>query len=809
MATIIYDFCLDTTVQYGVHFKNLYEFFSQESRKSTAQEKVEVKQKKGLSPIPPLSAILFIFVAGFIFCPLQVAAEEIKAAQWNITADKMTRYENPPSIIAEGNVVLEKTQEIERKKSKDRSWDELLEETEVAKEAEEEGTETITQTRTLTTIKADWIVYDINLGSIKARGNLFVNVGDDILMADKGEVDLNRETGKFTDAAIIRQDKNVHLEGKVIEKTGDLTYHIEDGWVITCKLKEGETPPWSFAAKDADITDGGYAILKHTTFRIKNIPILYTPWMLIPVKRSRQTGFLFPTISSSDRDGFGLTLPFFFNLSPSSDLTVYPEYMAKRGLMAGFEFRYILDQESKGGLMLNYLNDDLSDPSEVDYYREGNFTHTNQDRYWIRGKADQDINGWVTRLDVDIVSDRDYLTEFTSGMTGFTESNEDFIDVFGRGFESKTIDERKNSFRVLKSWTNMSLQGDLIAINDVRLDKTDPTPLWQMPQINFTGLLPIRETMFNFDWDVNYINYWREDGVGAHRLDVFPRLSSPLPLGQYLEATAEIGLRDTAYIIQEYGDADWNGNDSENRFLVDFLTEVGTTLVRDFYTDLGNINRWSHTFRPFVNYRFIPDVDQDDLPSFDQTDRIEDSNLITYGIDNWFKISSSKDGSEYERDYGYIKIDQGYDLRSEKSDNPLTPVHVKIGYWPIRDTWMVYRTDIDVYGEGATSYSLEGGYRNSRGDAFAVDYRYNQLSNINSVTANAQVHLFYNLLARYYIERSIAYSTTIEENIALIYKPSCWSVELSTNYTPGNQKIMLVFRLANIGNPLGVDLPGL
>lgn len=765
-----------------------------------------MKQNKGLSPIHPFTAILLFIVAGLIFCPMQVLADAVQAPQWNITADKMTRYENPPSIIAEGNVVLEKTQQVEQSETRTTGWGDLLGEKEPS--AEDPTEETVTQTRTLTTIKADWIVYDINLGSIKARGNLLVNAGSDLLTAEKGEVDLNRETGTFTDAAIIREEKDLHLEGKIIEKTGDLTYHIEDGWVITCKLKEGETPPWSFAAKDAEITDGGYAVLKHATFRIKNVPVLYAPWMMIPVKRTRQTGFLFPSISSSDRDGFGINLPFFFNLSPSSDLTIYPEYMSKRGLMAGLEFRYIKDQESKGGLMFNYLHDDLSDPSEVDYYKDGNYTHTNQDRYWLRGKVDHDIAGWTTRLDVDVVSDRDYLNEFNTGMTGFTESNNRVLDIFGRGFEGRTIDERKNTLRILKSWTNMSLEGDLLAINDLRLNKSNPTPLWRLPDINFTGLLPIGETMINLDWDANYINYWRENGVGAHRFDVFPRLSAPLPLGQYLEATAEVGLRDTAYFIQEYGDSTWLGSDSENRFLVDFQTEVGTTLIRDFDVDLASVSAWSHTFRPYVNYHYIPDVDQKDLPDFDQIDRIDDTNLISYGIDNFFKIVGTGDNSEDEREYGYIKIDQGYDLRDEESDTPLTPVHVKIGYWPLRDFWLVYRTDIDVYGEGATQYSLEGSYRNSRGDAVSADYRYDKDGNINSVSANAQVHLFYNLMARYYIERSISSSTTIEEDIALVYQPSCWSVELSSNYTPGNQQIMLIFRLANIGNPLGVDFPG-
>lgn len=52
-----------------------------------------------------------------------------------------------------------------------------------------------------------------------------------------------------------------------------------------------------------------------------------------------------------------------------------------------------LDEDNKGMLMGNYLEDELSDPSEVDYYEDGDFTHTNSERYWIRGKADHDKEG--------------------------------------------------------------------------------------------------------------------------------------------------------------------------------------------------------------------------------------------------------------------------------------------------------------------------------------------------------------------------------------------------------------------------------
>lgn len=773
---------------------------------SLQQEKIEVNPARKRPPIPIRHAIRLLLLAVLPLIPTDSLAEAVKAQQWNITADKMTRYENPPSIIAEGNVILEKTEERVKEQGTAGRWDALLEEP--PKQKDETG-KTVTEIKTLTTIKADWMVYDVNQGSIKARGNLFIEVGPDRLTAETGEVDLNQETGTFTEASIIRDYKDMHFEGRKIEKTGEVTYRVEDGWIITCKLKEGETPPWSFAAKEADITDGGYAVLKHASFRIKDIPVMYMPWMVVPVKRSRQTGFLFPTFSSSDRDGFGVNLPFFLSLSPCSDLTVYPEYLANRGLMSGLEFRYVRDPYSKGAFLANYLDDDLSDPSEVAYYREGFFTHTNSDRYWVRGKIDHDFAGWITRLDLDIVSDRDYLREFNSGLTGFNTSNDRFLEVFGRGFQNKTEDERPNTLRVLKSWQDMSLEGELLAVRDVRFFKFDPTPVWKLPAFNYTGLLPVADTRLNFDWDANYVNYWRENGPGANRFDLFPRVSMPLPLSDYLESTASFGMRDTMYFIKEYGDSNWERDDSQNRFLIDFETEVGTTLAKNFNVRMGDINSLSHTFRPSLLYRYIPDVDQADLPRFDSVDNIEDMNMVGYNLDNFFGLSGSSGGRVYDRNFGFVKIRQGYDLRNEQSDEPWTPVNFKVGYLPLQQLRLLYKTDVDVYGDGFLTHSVEGGYLNSRGDLLAADYRYNDPYNIDSITVNARVSLFANFLAAYSIERSISGETTVEENIALIYRPACWSVELSSNYTPGNQKFMLTFRLANIGNQLGLDIPDL
>ncbi|RUM41501.1 MAG: hypothetical protein DSY80_08700, partial [Desulfocapsa sp.] len=372
-------------------------------------------------------------------------ADTIETEEWQIEADKVLRFDNPSSIVAEGNVVLVKIRNLPPAQVKaddtKTGWTDLLEEDTSQEEVitQEIVTEAEPRTETAITINADWIAYDVEGNKIKARGNVSIIDGTNKLLAESGTLNLNDETGSFTKATVLRDKLDLHLEGETITKTGVNTYNIVDGWVVTCKVKEEETPPWSFAAAETDVTQGGYATLTHATFRIKDVPVLYSPWLMVPVGNTRQTGVLFPEISTSKYGGFGVNLPIFVNLSDSSDMTIYPEYYTNRGFMPGVELRYALGSQKKGGLIANYLKDDLSNPSETAYYSDTGYTHTNDDRYWVRGKLDHDFdNNIITRTDLDIVSDRDYLTEFNSGLTGFKDSQDRFLDAFGRGFQNKT-----------------------------------------------------------------------------------------------------------------------------------------------------------------------------------------------------------------------------------------------------------------------------------------------------------------------------------------------------------------------------------
>ena len=781
--------------------------------------------------LPRLSVLIlffFIFPSLIISVPVasnadesSSAAQKVATEEWDISADKIIRYENPESIVAEGNIVL-----IKRKKTPPKppgsedgvegvtDWSILLEEGQPEVETTPESLDTEQEPvfEDQIIIKADWMTYDVVLNTIKARGNVSVEADDQSIIAEQAVVNLEQETGTFKKATILGNEKDLHLEAEVIEKVGFKTYHIKDGWIITCKIPEGKKAPWSFAASDVIIEQDGYAKLKHARFRIKDVPVFYSPFLFVPAKNKRETGFLLPELSTAENSGFGFNLPFFWNISDSTDLTIYTQYFANRGYMPGVEFRYITDPNDKGLLMANYLYDDLSDPSETEYYEDTGYTHDNKDRYWFRGKADQDFGpSWTSRLDLDIVSDRDYLREFNTGLTGFINSNDQYLDTFGRSLENKTDDQRTNRFSLQRSWGSTSLEAKLLGINDVRSDdaKFDdegnelPTPLWNLPTIDYTGTVPFENLWdMTLQWDTDYANFWREEGIGGHRFDLYPTLSAPLPISPYLESRAEVGLRDTYYIVQEYGDAQWDESDSQNRLLFDVKAELGTTLMRTFAMSGKSMTGLSHQVRPYVEYDYLPDVDQDDLPSFDGVDRVSEQNQFAYGIDNFFNALS---GDNTDRDYGWFKIRQDYSFIDTRSDEPFSDINLDLKWIPVQFLEFWYKTDYDVYDNIFALHDLEGTYRTRRGDFFKLEYYFKdngELNDTNQINGIIDAALFSSLRARFSIEHSIANEETNEANLALLYQALCWSVELGSQYTPEETKFMLIFSLANLGSPL-------
>lgn len=754
-----------------------------------------------------LSALILPGAQPFV-APVQAAEADNGPAPWQVSADKISRFVNPASIIAEGHVVL-----VRQGVS---SLGQLATPGATAPSA---GLKPLT-------ISGDWIRIDPVANVVRVRGHAVLDSAEERVTAELVDLDMEKETGHLERATIYFPGRSLYLTGEAVEKTGDLTYHLEDGWVTRCAPADGQTPPWSFGWQRADITQEGFAHFRNVTFRVNEVPVVYSPYLAFPTNTKRKTGLLLPEWTGGERDGAGLLVPLFVSFSPSQDMTLYAGGLSQRGALAGAEFRYVQDLASKGTMALSYLDDRLTDRPGDDFKSDGVY-RTISNRYWLRGKADHDFGDEVTgKLDIDLVSDQDYLEEYKDGLIGYGESAKQFSNVFGRGFAGKTTHARTNTAQLNKLWPAMSLGGEFRAFNDPTATRSTSHP-WSLPSLAFAGsraLFPQRRQRAATDpfsaswlaktdlaWDTGYVSYWQEDGVSAQRLDLHPALKAPLPLASFLETTAAVGLRQTMYLVDETG---WpvygSGNVNVNRTLTDFRLATSTILLRDFGLSALAYKRLTHMLRPGLSYTYLPAASQRDLPTLDSVDRIAPENLVTYELSNDFDVEGS-DGRSWQ--FGYARLSQSYDIHERRRDleagerrRNFTDIVFESWLQPLPDMKLIYETEWDVYGDGATNYQLGASYATPRGDSLLLEHRYDAAQVVNQLNLALSVRLARTVRAQAVLFHSLDTDETSDASVRLLYEPACWGMALQASTTPDDAyRISLMFSLEGVGNIMGLS----
>ena len=113
--------------------------------------------------------------------------------------------------------------------------------------------------------------------------------GEQWFSCSRAEFNFATQTGVFYDA-VGYTDKEFMVSGRTILKTGPNTYRIENGFATTCR---DDVPKWSFSAVRTDIRVDHTARMRSAVFRIKGVPVLYTPYMILPTgRKERNSGFV-------------------------------------------------------------------------------------------------------------------------------------------------------------------------------------------------------------------------------------------------------------------------------------------------------------------------------------------------------------------------------------------------------------------------------------------------------------------------------------------------------------------------------------
>ncbi len=431
-------------------------------------------------------------------------------------------------------------------------------------------------------VSADAATYDASERRFEVEGNVEYRSPDLRLKGGSGSWNA-LGTSQFTGAEFELPQRPARGSAASLEMNNTGQLKLSEVRFTTCPA--GNTD-WELRASSIEIdqkTQQGKG--RNVRVDLKGVPILYAPVISFPVGDARKSGFLFPSFGNSDKSGFEIGVPYYFNLAPNYDLTLTPLLLSRRGFGLGMDFRY-LTEGSRGKFGTDYLpGDDLANRDR----RLSTLTH--QTEFTDR-----------LRLDADLAdaSDSRYFEDFGLGPDGTSLT---FLDRrlqlswLGNGWR---LDGRVQDYQVI----------------DVAVEPLD-RPYSRLPQVAFTGLWPL-PALFEASFDAETVWFEREAGVTGLRADAMPRIAWGLRgPGYHLEPSA--AWRVTGYKLSDTAPA---ADDSPHRSAPILSLDSGLVFERQS----GERDQFVHTLEPRLRYTWIPFRDQDDLPVFDTA--LPDLNLV-------------------------------------------------------------------------------------------------------------------------------------------------------------------------------------
>ena len=466
-------------------------------------------------------------------------------------------------------------------------------------------------------LEAEEVRYDRASGQFSVRGTLTYTDGSITARGDTGRYEA-ASGASLEDADFDLPERPARGAAERMQIGTDGRVRLSEVWFSTCP---DASPDWRIRARSIELdtrTRNGTG--RNAAVEFLGVPILYLPYLTVPLGEQRKSGFLVPDAGFSSRSGVELAVPYYFNLAPNYDLLVEPRFYEKRGLDAGATFRY-LTRTNRGEIRANLLPGDMV---------------RDTDRHWLRLRHRTELPaGWRLDLDAADVSDAEYFEDFAAGADGTSTA---FLQRVAR------LSYRDEHWRVRGEFQQFQTI-------DRALQPID-RPYAQVPRIAVRGEgrrdagLPL-----SYSLDAEVVNFERDTGITGWRTDATSRIA--LDFGSpayYLRPAA--GVRYTRYALDSVASG---ATTSPSRSLPFAALDAGLLLERPAVD--GRVQRI--TLEPRLLYLWTPYRDQDDLPVFDTrvpdlnfvqlfrgeryvgADRVSDANQVSLGVTSRFYDGAS------------------------------------------------------------------------------------------------------------------------------------------------------------------------
>ncbi len=416
--------------------------------------------------------------------------------------------------------------------------------------------------------------YDASEQSFEVEGDVEYRSPDLRLKGTTGAWDM-QGNGHFTGAEFELPARPARGTAAELDMSSDGKLALREVSFTACPAGNDD---WFLRASSIDIDQRRQQGKgRNVRVELKGIPILYAPVISFPVGEARKSGFLFPSFGNSDKSGFELGVPYYFNLAPNYDMTLTPYLLSRRGPGLNGEFRY-LTEASRGHFETRFLPGD-------------------------------DLAGRDRRL-----STLTHLTDFTDqlrmSVSASDASDSQYFEDFGLGPDGTSVtflDRHVNLAWLGRRWRFDGRVQDFQTI-DLAVDPLS-RPYSRLPQLQFSGHWPVAGGRVATSFDAETVWFERDEGTTGLRYDLIPRVALPLHgPGYHLEPSA--AWRVTGY---QLSDVLPGADESPNRAAPILSLDAGL----EFERITGSRRHLVHTLEPRLRYTWIPFREQSDLPAFD------------------------------------------------------------------------------------------------------------------------------------------------------------------------------------------------
>ncbi|WP_444895318.1 LPS-assembly protein LptD [Microbulbifer sp. SSSA005] len=240
-----------------------------------------------------------------------------------------------------------------------------------------------------------------------------------LIRGSSAEVHTESEAASVEDATYVVHDAFIHGGAELVARqtSGELT--LTEGTYTRC---EPGREFWQLTGREINIDEvESQGTARDVRLKILDVPVLYLPYFRFPVGDARMSGFLFPTLSNSDKNGWDLAIPYYWNIAPQMDATISPRYIQYRGAGLEVEFRHLAEMFSTEIRLADLPDDDGGNIDLAQELIDEGFPedlvlpNKGEDRWLASMEQQGGYSGSIWRTDIDYtkVSDPDYFRDLS------------------------------------------------------------------------------------------------------------------------------------------------------------------------------------------------------------------------------------------------------------------------------------------------------------------------------------------------------------------------------------------------------------